>query len=107
MDRGWFTRLAIVLIIGLGAIWFLTPSYYSFFKMDRKDRNNVKLLENKLPVWSPPARYRLALGLDLQGGINMVLRVDTKTALEKRADRFGQEMVRHVSDKKLGEVTSD
>ena len=38
----------------------------------------------------------------------MVMRVDTKTALQKRTERRGQQIARWVSkDKKLGEVTID
>ena len=29
----------IVLGVALGCIWFLVPTYYSFFKLDRADRN--------------------------------------------------------------------
>ncbi|MFZ5471152.1 MAG: protein translocase subunit SecD [Myxococcota bacterium] len=106
MDRGWLAKLALVLAIALGAVWFLVPSYYSFFVLERKDRNNLKLLEEKLPKWAPPAKYRLSLGLDLQGGIHMVMRVDTKTALEKRAERRAVQIANYVKDKKLGEVTA-
>ena len=90
MDRSWWTRLGVVLAVALGTVWFLIPSYYSFFVLPRADRNNVKLLQEKLPGWAPSAKYRLSLGLDLQGGIHMVMRVDTKTALQKRTERRGQ-----------------
>src|SRR5207245_2446579 len=80
---------------------------YSFFKMDRKERNDVKLLQKKLPGWAPSAGYRLALGLDLQGGIHLVLRVDTKTALEKRAERRATEMAKHLTEKGTGEATAE
>jgi preprotein translocase subunit SecD len=105
MDRNWWTRLSIVLAVALGCIWFLVPTYYSFFKVDRADRNNVKKLETMLPGWAPPANYRLSLGLDLQGGIHMVMRVDTDTALMKRSERRGAQIANYVKDKKLGEVT--
>jgi preprotein translocase subunit SecD len=106
MDRNWYTRLVLILAVTLGTLWLLVPTYYSFAVLDRADRNNVKKLEAVLPVWAPPAKYRLSLGLDLQGGIHMVLRVDTKTALEKRAERRGVQMASWVSSKKLGEVTA-
>src|SRR5215831_19185637 len=108
MDRSWWSKFIIILIVTIGSIWFLIPSYYSFFKLPREERNNLKLLAEKLPRWAPPAKYRLNLGLDLQGGIHMVMRVDTKTALQKRTERRGQQIARWVTtDKKLGEVTAD
>jgi preprotein translocase subunit SecD len=105
MGRDWYNRLALILVVSLGTLWLLTPSYYSFFVLERADRNNLKKLEAILPAWSPPAKYRLSLGLDLQGGIHMVMRVDTQTALMKRAERRGTQMVSWVAQKKLGEIT--
>jgi preprotein translocase subunit SecD len=102
MDRSWWTRLVLVLAVTLGTIWFLLPSYYSFFVLPRADRNNLKLLQEQLPSWAPKANKRLSLGLDLQGGIHMVMRVDTKTALEKRR---GVQINNYLKDKKLGELT--
>jgi preprotein translocase subunit SecD len=106
MDRNWYTRLVVVLVVTLGTAWLLVPSYYSFFVLDRADRNNLKKLEEVLPAWAPSAKYRLSLGLDLQGGIHMVMRVDTRTALMKRAERRALQMTNWVATKKLGEVTA-
>ncbi len=105
MDRNWWTRLFIVVGVALGCVWFLVPTYYSFFKMDRADRNDMKKLGELLPAWAPSARFRLSLGLDLQGGIHMVMRVDTDSALMKRSERRGAQIANYVKEKKLGEVT--
>ncbi len=107
MDRSWWSKFIVILIVTLGSIWFLVPSYYSFFKLPREERNNLKLIQEKLPRWAPPAKYRLNLGLDLQGGIHMVMRVDTKTALQKRTERRAIQIANYVKDAKLGEVTAD
>lgn len=104
MDRSWYTRLTIILAVAFGTLWMLVPTYYSFFVLPRADRNNVEKLKAVLPVWAPPAKYRLSLGLDLQGGIHLVMHVDMKTALTKRAERRGQQMVSWVANKKLGEL---
>jgi len=107
MDRNWYTRLVIVLGVTLFTLWLLVPSYYSFFVVDRADRNNVKKLDEVMPAWAPSGKYRLSLGLDLQGGIHMVMRVDTRTALMKKAERRGLQIAIWVTTtKKLGEVTS-
>ncbi|MBE2249498.1 MAG: protein translocase subunit SecD [Myxococcus sp.] len=105
MDRNWWTRFALVVLVAVGSLWFLTPTYYSMFVLSRADRNDVAKLEQALPKWSAPAKYRLSLGLDLQGGIHLVLRVDTKTALGKRAQRLAQQMVSYIDGKKLGKLT--
>ncbi len=105
MDRSWYTRLSIIVGVTLLSFWFLTPTYYSFVKLSRADRNDVRKLEAVLPAWAPSAKYRLSLGLDLQGGIHMVMRVDTHTALVKRAERRASQMLNWLSQKKLGEAT--
>lgn len=102
MDRNWYTRLGVVIAVALGTLWMLVPTYYSFFKLDRADRNNVAKLQEVLPAWAPSAKYRLSLGLDLQGGIHLVMHVDMKTALTKRAERRASQMVSWVESKKLG-----
>lgn len=104
MDRNWYTRLGVILAVTLGTLWMLVPTYYSFFRLDRADRNNVQKLKEILPAWAPPAKYRLSLGLDLQGGIHLVMHVDMKTALTKRAERRAAQMVSWVENKKLGEL---
>lgn len=105
MDRTWWTRFLLVVAVAVGSLWFLTPTYYSMFVLDRADRNDVAKLEKALPAWAAPAKYRLSLGLDLQGGIHLVLRVDTKTALGKRAQRLAQQMISYIDGKKLGKLT--
>lgn len=104
MDRNWYTRLGVIIAVTLGTLWMLVPTYYSFFVLDRADRNNVEKLSAALPVWAPPAKYRLSLGLDLQGGIHLVMHVDMRTALTKRAERRASQMVSWVASKKLGEL---
>ena len=105
MERGWWWRFGLVGAVTLWCLWFLVPTYYSFFVLPKAERNNLQLLEQKLPKWAPSAKHRLNLGLDLQGGIHMVMRVDTRTALQKRVERRGVQMANYLTDKKLGEVT--
>jgi preprotein translocase subunit SecD len=105
MDRGWYWRLGLVIGVTLLTVWLLMPSYYSLFKLDRSERNNLAAIEKAMPGWAPPAKYRINLGLDLQGGIHMVMRVDTKTALEKRTERRGDQIARYINEKQLGQVS--
>ncbi|MBN1207248.1 MAG: protein translocase subunit SecD [Myxococcaceae bacterium] len=108
MDRGWWWKFGLIVAVTLATVWLLVPTYYSLVVLTPAERNKIALLEQRLPAWSPPARYRLNLGLDLQGGIHMVMRVDTKTALQKRTERRGQQIARYITqDKKLGEVKAD
>src|SRR5688500_11889117 len=101
MDRGIGFRALLILLVTLGCVWFLVPSYFSLVRMPAEQRNNVEQLKAMLPSWSPGPENRLSLGLDLQGGIHMVMRVDTKTALEKRVERLAGQIENYLKDKKL------
>jgi preprotein translocase subunit SecD len=107
MERSWYWRLGLVVVVTLATLWFLIPSYYSLFVLEKTERNNLALLEQRMPRWAPPASYRINLGLDLQGGIHMVMRVDTRTALQKRTERRGEQIARYINEKQLGEVTAE
>jgi len=105
MGRTNWGRWLIILAVTLGSIWYLIPTYYSFFVLPKAQRNNKELLQSRLPRWAPSASHRLNLGLDLQGGIHMVMRVDTQTALQKRVERRGLQIVNFLKDQKIEGVT--
>ena len=107
MDRSWWRNFLIILLVTAGSVWYLVPTYYSFFVLPRAQRNDLKLLAEKLPAWARFPNHRLNLGLDLQGGIHMVLQVDTKTALQKRVERRGVQIANYLRDKGLAPVSID
>ena len=60
MDRSWWWRLALVVGVTLGAIWFLIPSYYSYFVLPKEQRNNMRtwtqrIMEHLLLLEHSPA----------------------------------------------------
>src|ERR687891_1651299 len=104
MDSAWRWKAALIVALTLGCLWLLVPTYYSVAVLPKDQRNNLKLLDEKLPPWAPPARFRLSLGLDLQGGIHTVMRVDTQTALRKRVERRAARIEQYLEEKKLPAV---
>jgi preprotein translocase subunit SecD len=105
MGRSNWGRWVIILAVTLGSVWYLIPTYYSFFVLPKSQRNDEKALQARLPRWAPSANHRLNLGLDLQGGIHMVMRVDTQTALQKRVERRGIQILNFLKDQKIEGVT--
>jgi len=105
LGSGWWTRFTLIVLVTLFSVWFLVPSYYSFFVLERENRNKLEELEKVLPWWSPPAKYRLSLGLDLQGGIYMIMRADINTALMKRTDGSSVRMSALLKEKNLEAIT--
>ena len=65
MDRNWWTRVVIIAAVAIGSAWYLIPTYYSLFVVDRKDRNNFAVLDARHYLRRPVARFfRGALGLN-------------------------------------------
>ena len=56
MGRSNWGRWLIILAVTLGSIWYLIPTYYSFFVLPKAQRNNKELLQSKLPRWAPKTR---------------------------------------------------
>ncbi len=75
-------RIAVTLIAIFGAIFFLTPHY----KAD-------------LPAWW--SKYRVILGLDLQGGMHLVLGVERDEAVKGVTERLADEVRDTLSNKHI------
>ncbi|MBI3178372.1 MAG: protein translocase subunit SecD, partial [Deltaproteobacteria bacterium] len=85
MSRGWYFRLLITLLVLGGGAYLLYPSYYFYFAATPEQReSNVKFCE-ALPRWATCTKFNL--GLDLQGGVHLVMGVLVDKAVEQRADR--------------------
>jgi preprotein translocase subunit SecD len=101
MDRSLVWKAVVIGLLALGCVWLLIPTYYSLVVLPREQRNNLAALQERMPGFAPPARYRLNLGLDLQGGIHLVMRVDTRTALQKRVERRAGQLETRLREAKL------
>ncbi len=106
MDRAFYWKVGLIVALIIGACWLLVPSYH-YFKLPPEERNSVEKLEENIPSWAPSAKTRLNLGLDLQGGIHLVLGVDTNTALRNKANRLGDQLVRFAADKKIEGIKAE
>src|SRR5438093_3294715 len=99
MSQGWYLRLFIVLAVcGFGA-YLLYPSYFYYSRAtDEQRENNAKFCE-ALPSWLSCKKFNL--GLDLQGGVHLVMGVKVDRAVEQRADRLADAMRDGLKQKKL------
>ena len=96
MDRAWYVRLfGVLLVCGL-AVYLLYPSYYFYFNASREQRDDYEAFCNALPVGIPCTKFNL--GLDLQGGVHLVMGVKTGKAVEQRTDRLAQSLRDGLSD---------
>lgn len=103
MTRGWYTRFLLLMSFCALALYLLYPSYYFYAKATPEQRDNNQAFCQALPSWSHCAK--LNLGLDLQGGVHLVLGVRVDKAIEHRIDRLADGL-RQSAQKQNITVTS-
>lgn len=89
MERRLTGRFGLVLVTILAAAYFLVPTFV-YFSLPPETRNDQEAFEAALPSWAP--KKRLTLGLDLQGGVHLVMGVDVEKAVRDRIERRADEM---------------
>ena len=73
MEKAWYWKVAFVVVLVVGSVLYLLPSFFS----------------DALPSWYKDLfKKKINLGLDLQGGIHLVLGVEVDKALEDKADQY-------------------
>jgi len=82
MERSWVYRVLLYAAITVASFVALAPSAATWFGKD-----------DALPGWFKKTFTRkISLGLDLQGGLHMVYRVDVDKAVGHKADRLATEV---------------
>ena len=96
MDRGWYWKAGFILAVTLLAIWALVPSV-TYFRLPQSERNEAAVFDKARPKWAP-AKH-LNLGLDLQGGIHLVMGVEVDRAVREKAVRRAEEIAAELDRK--------
>ncbi|MBI5510028.1 MAG: protein translocase subunit SecD [Deltaproteobacteria bacterium] len=99
MDRGWYFRFFLVSCVAALALYLLYPSYYYYAEATEEERNDNAKFCAALPKGMPCKKFNL--GLDLQGGVHLVMGVQVEKAVEQRADRLAEAMRDSMKEKKL------
>src|SRR2546427_10650777 len=99
MDRAWYWKAGLILAVTVLSVWALVPSI-TYFRLPAAERNEASVFEKARPKWAP-AKH-LNLGLDLQGGIHLVMGVEVDRAVREKAVRRGGESAARM-DRKDGE----
>src|SRR5216684_1809164 len=89
MDRSWYWKAGLIVAVTVAAIYALVPSW-TYFRLPPDQRNESGVFEKARPKWGP-ARH-LNLGLDLQGGIHLVMDVEVDRAVREKAVRRAEEL---------------
>src|SRR4051794_26004907 len=96
MDRAWYWKAGFIAAVTLLAIWALVPSV-TYFRLPAAERNEASAFEKARPKWAP-AKH-LNLGLDLQGGIHLVMGVEVDRAVREKAVRRAEELAAEMERK--------
>ncbi|HUC08172.1 MAG TPA: protein translocase subunit SecD [Solirubrobacterales bacterium] len=106
MDRAWYWKAGFIVLVTIAAVYALVPSW-TYFKLPAETRNEAGEFDKARPKWAP-ARH-LNLGLDLQGGIHLVMKVEVDRAVREKAVRRAEEIHADLErrDLKGAEVKGD
>lgn len=96
-------RVLFVIGIILAGIYAVTPTII-YFSMPKETRNDAEQFAAANPNWLP--RSHVKLGLDIQGGVQLVLGVDALSAVESKLGRLAVDLTRWSADKNLGVTTA-
>lgn len=97
----WIRLLGVAGLFGI-ALYVLTPSaiYFSLTpEQTREVQKDTGAFKKYLPSWSPESH--IVPGLDLQGGVHMVLGVDLDKAVSDRARRVSNRLRTDLEEKKI------
>ncbi|MFH1017957.1 MAG: hypothetical protein V1798_07230, partial [Pseudomonadota bacterium] len=95
MTSAWRWKAWAAFISTLLAVWFVLPNLVEE-AATKEDLAKRPWYERVLP------NSRVRLGLDLQGGINMVLGIDLRRALMNEADRYVRDLKDYLPKEQVG-----
>jgi preprotein translocase subunit SecD len=98
MDRSWNWKAGFIVVVAIASVYALVPSV-TYFSLPPDQRNEPAVFEAARPKWAPPRH--LNLGLDLQGGIHLVMGVEVERAVREKAVRRAEELQAHLERKEL------
>lgn len=91
-------RILFIAALTLLALYSVSPTII-YFSLDKNKRNDQEELNKVIPNWLPEKHIKL--GLDLQGGVQLVLGVDTEVAVANKLGRVGTELMRWTKEENI------
>ncbi|MDB2447375.1 protein translocase subunit SecD [bacterium] len=91
-------RFFVVLALTIGAIYAAAPTFI-YFGQEKEVRNDEEAFNKAVPDYLPKSHVKL--GLDIQGGVQLVLGVETAGAVDTRLGRIAVEATRWSEDNDL------
>lgn len=102
MQKTWKIRLVVALVVGLIGGYFCWPTV-TYFSLTESQLSEVKKSKDAfrqfIPAWV--SESHIVPGLDLQGGIHMVLGVDLDKAITDKTGRISDRLRDELKEKKI------
>jgi preprotein translocase subunit SecD len=99
MERNWYWRVALIVVVAAVAVYTLVPSWF-YFRLP-PDQRTGEAYDKSVPRWAPEAKKHLNLGLDLQGGIHLSMGVDVDRAVKAKVARRADEIADYLKSKEV------
>ncbi|HEY6002921.1 MAG TPA: protein translocase subunit SecD [Anaeromyxobacter sp.] len=97
MERSWYWRVALIVVVTLVSAYVLVPSWF-YFRLPPEQRTG-EAYDKSVPRWAIDAKKHLNLGLDLQGGIHLAMGVDVDRAVKAKVARRADEIADYLRSK--------
>ena len=91
-------KMTFISALALLGLYASSPSII-YFSLPRQIRNDDQEFQKRVPAWLP--RKHVKLGLDLQGGVQLVLGVTTAEAVDNKIRRVATDITRWSQDNSL------
>lgn len=93
------SRFFIVIALTIAALYSAVPTFI-YFSMPKEVRNDEEAFHKEVPeIFS---KNHVKLGLDIQGGVQLVLGVETQGAVDTKLGRVAVETARWAEDNSIG-----
>ena len=92
-------RFAVITAFTLWALYYSAPTAI-YFSQPKEVQNDDEHFAKVIPAWLPANHVKL--GLDLRGGVQLVLGVDTDNSIENRLGQIAVEVKRWSDDGSFG-----
>lgn len=101
MNRSWYWKAGLALTFTLAAVWFVLPNFLDVPEAVSTAPQQADEKDETAWYWKLFPKSRIRLGLDLRGGIHMVLGIDLERAVFNEADRYASDLEDFLKDEDI------
>lgn len=105
MSRSWYVRCGLIVAVLIVTAYLIYPSYFFYFEATQEQQEDHTKFCDALPAWATCKKF--SLGLDLQGGVHLVMGVRVDKAVEQRSDRVADALRESLQEEKIAFLRLD